>query len=144
MGRGSRCRSRRRCARAASGQLSGLVSFAGRVDDVSDYLRASDVFVLPSLFEALGISLVEAAACGLACIGSRTGGIVDVLADGTSGLLVTPGDEAELAEAIARLARDPGLRAALGREARARAAGGFDEAAAAEAYRALFRELPKT
>src|SRR5262249_3822363 len=63
--------------RAARPDLQGHVSFTGRVADVGDYLRASDVFAFPSLFEALGLSLVEAAACGLACLGTRTGGIVD-------------------------------------------------------------------
>src|SRR6185436_7465257 len=79
----------------------------------------SDIFVFPSQFEGLGISLVEAAACGLACIGSRTGGIVDVIEHGRSGLLTEPGDVAGLTDAILRLARDPGARAALGAEARA-------------------------
>jgi glycosyltransferase involved in cell wall biosynthesis len=130
-------------ARAEQPPLSGRVVFAGHVDDVAAHLRASDVFVFPSLFEALGISLVEAAACGLACIGSRTGGIVDVIEDGKSGLLVPPGDVAGLLAALLRLARDPGLRTALGTEARARAAAGFDEQLATEAYRTLFRGLAR-
>src|SRR6185436_16448175 len=103
----------------------------------------SDIFVFPSQFEGLGISLVEAAACGLACIGSRTGGIVDVIEHGRSGLLTEPGDVAGLTDAILRLARDPGARAALGAEARAAARARFDEVAATEAYRALFRELAR-
>ena len=41
------------------------MTFTGRVDNVEDYLRAADVFVFPSVFEALGLSLIEAAACGL-------------------------------------------------------------------------------
>ena len=49
------------------------VTFAGRVDDVEDWLRASDVFAFPSVFEALGISLVEAAACGLPAVGLAHG-----------------------------------------------------------------------
>jgi glycosyltransferase involved in cell wall biosynthesis len=128
-------------ARAAQPALAGRVVFAGQVDDVAPHLRASDVFVFPSLFEALGISLVEAAACGLACIGSRTGGIVDVIEHGRSGLLVEPGDVAGLRDAIGRLAAEPELRAALGVAAREVALARFDEAAATEAYRALFREI---
>jgi glycosyltransferase involved in cell wall biosynthesis len=52
--------------------LGARVLFVGRVDAVEDYLRASDVFAFPSVFEALGISLIEAAACGLPGVGSRT------------------------------------------------------------------------
>jgi len=129
--------------RAAQPPLAGRVVFAGHVADVAPHLRASDIFVFPSLFEALGISLVEAAACGLACIGSRTGGIVDVIEHEKSGLLIEPGDVAGLGDAIRRLARDAGLRGALGREARATAAARFDEAAATESYRTLFRELAR-
>ena len=55
-------------------------------------LRAADVFVFPSVFEALGISLVEAAACGLPAVASRTGGIVDVVEDGARGCSSRPGD----------------------------------------------------
>jgi glycosyltransferase involved in cell wall biosynthesis len=121
--------------------LAARVSFAGRVAHVADYLRAADIFVFPSLFEALGIALVEAAACGLPAVASRTGGIVDVVEDGRSGLLVPPGDAAALASALAALASDAGRRAALGHEARAAAVRRFDERDVLERYRALFREL---
>jgi glycosyltransferase involved in cell wall biosynthesis len=121
--------------------LAARVRFAGRVDDVPDYLRACDLFVFPSLFEALGIALVEAAACGLPAVASRTGGIVDVVDDGRSGLLVPPGGVEPLAAAMAALAGDPARRAAMGREARAVAVSRFDERDVLERYRALFGEL---
>ena len=121
--------------------LEPYVTFAGHVLNVEDYLRASNAFAFPSQFEALGLALVEAAACGLPCIGSRTGGIVDVLEDGVSGLLVPPGDLGALTQALLRLATEPALCASLGSAARARAAMRFDESVAVEAYRALFHEL---
>ena len=121
--------------------LGDRVIFPGRVDDVADYLRASDVFAFPSEFEALGISLVEAAACGLAGVGSRTGGIVDVIEDGRSGLLVPPGGVAELAAALERLLGDAGLRDRLGAEARQLALDRFDAGDSAARYRCLFREI---
>jgi glycosyltransferase involved in cell wall biosynthesis len=127
--------------RAARLGLEPRVVFAGRSDRVEDYLRASDVFVFPSLFEALGIALVEAAACGLPAIASRTGGIVDVVEDGRSGWLVTPGDAGALAAALSELARDEVLRAAMAEHARARALARFDERDVLLGYRALFREL---
>jgi glycosyltransferase involved in cell wall biosynthesis len=128
-------------ARVSAEGLEQHVTFAGPVENVEDYLRASDAFAFPSLFEALGLSLVEAAACGLPCIGSRTGGIVDVIEDGASGLLVPPGDAKALAEALVHLATEPGLCSSLGTAARACAAMRFDEAGASLAYRTLFREL---
>jgi glycosyltransferase involved in cell wall biosynthesis len=121
--------------------LEDRVVFTGRLDDVSEALRASDVFAFPSLFEALGISLIEAAACGLPCIGSRTGGIVDVLGDGRAGLLVAPGDAAELADALRALLGDASRRAALGAGARAVAGERFDLRGSVERYRFLFQEL---
>ena len=127
--------------RVAERGLGARVVFAGRSERVEDYLRACDVFVFPSLFEALGIALVEAAACGLPAIASRTGGIVDVVEDGRSGRLVTPGDSEELAGALAWLAADEASRAAMGAAARAVAVARFDERDVLEGYRALFREV---
>jgi len=121
--------------------LEARVVFAGRSHRVEDYLRACDVFVFPSLFEALGIALVEAAACGLPAVASRTGGIVDVVEDGRSGLLVQPGDEGALATALTALAGDAGRRAAMGERARVVALSRFDERDVLEGYRAMFREV---
>ncbi|MBI3932435.1 MAG: glycosyltransferase family 4 protein [Acidobacteria bacterium] len=121
--------------------LGGVVVFTGRVDAVEDCLRGSDVFAFPSVFEALGISLVEAAACGLACVGSRTGGIVDVIEEGRSGLLVAPGDTAGLSGALEALLSDEARRAALGERGRAVALGRFDFADSVERYRCLFLEV---
>ena len=127
--------------RAADTPLAGRVVFAGRVDAVEDWLRAADLFVFPSRFEGLGISLVEAAACGLAAIGSRTGGIVDVIEDARSGVLVEPGNAAGLASALRGLAGDGGRRAEMGHQARRVARERFDSRDALARYRALFREV---
>jgi glycosyltransferase involved in cell wall biosynthesis len=127
--------------RSAGPGLAGRVSFLGRKDDVAPYLRACDVAVLPSEFEALGLALIEAAACGLPCVGSRTGGIVDVIDDGVTGLLAEPGDPVGLAEALAALAADPERRAAMGVAARARVLERFDLEDSVGRYRCLFREV---
>ena len=122
---------------------SRRVVFPGRVDDVETWLRAADLFVFPSRFEALGISLVEAAACGLPAVASRTGGIVDVVEEDRSGRLVEPGRPGELAAALSDLARDPARRAEMGRRARTLALGRFDERESARRYLALFREVTR-
>jgi len=121
--------------------LEGRVTFTGRVDDVAERLRASDLFVFPSEFEALGISLIEAAACGLPAVGARTGGIVDVIEDGASGLLVPPRDVAALASAMRALLADPERRGEMGRHARRIARDRFDLEDNVSRYAALFREL---
>jgi glycosyltransferase involved in cell wall biosynthesis len=127
--------------RVAERGLAARVVFVGRSERVEDFLRACDVFVFPSLFEALGIALVEAAACGLPAIASRTGGIVDVVEDGHSGRLVPPGDAEALAGALSSLAGDERSRVAMGAAARAVALARFDERDVLEGYRALFREV---
>jgi glycosyltransferase involved in cell wall biosynthesis len=120
--------------------LGARVSFVGRVDRVEDYLRAADIFAFPSTFEALGISLIEASACGLPAVGSRTGGIVDVIEDGESGILVEPGDASGLRSALARLVADEGLRTRMGQGAVGVAALRFDFASTVVRYRCLFAE----
>lgn len=130
-------------ARAGAPPLAGRVSFAGRVENVDDYLRASDVFVFPSEFEALGISLVEAVACGLPCVASRTGGIVDVVEHDVTGLLHEPKDAAGLARCLERVISDPALAARLGRAAREHAEAEFDWDASVLRYRALFERVAR-
>jgi glycosyltransferase involved in cell wall biosynthesis len=131
-------------ARAEQPPLAGRVVFTGKVEAVEEYLRACDVFAFPSLFEALGIALIEAAASGLPCVGSRTGGIPDVIEDGESGLLVAPGSAEELAGALDALLANPSRRSALGRRARAIAETRFDFEDSLARYRALFDRLGRT
>jgi glycosyltransferase involved in cell wall biosynthesis len=127
--------------RIARADLAGRVLMTGRVENVEDYLRASDLFVFPSVFEGLGLSLIEAQACGLPAIGARTGGIVDVIDDGRTGLLVDPGHTENLAAAMRALLSDERMRAALGAAARERALRRFDVLDSVDRYRALFQEL---
>jgi glycosyltransferase involved in cell wall biosynthesis len=127
--------------RAGASLLAERVVFTGRLERVEDALRAAEFFVFPSVFEALGISLVEAAACGLPAVASRTGGIPDVVEEGRSGLLVAPGDAAALAEGLRALAADEGRRTAMGGEARRIARARFDERDGLDRYRALLREV---
>jgi glycosyltransferase involved in cell wall biosynthesis len=125
----------------AEGGLRERVTFTGRVDNVEEFLRASDVFVFPSVFEALGLSLVEAAATGLPAIGARTGGIVDVIDDGVSGLLFQPGDVRDLAARLLTLLDDGALRSRLGDEARRIALERFQERESVALYRRLLLEI---
>jgi glycosyltransferase involved in cell wall biosynthesis len=128
-------------ATVARESLAPRVTFTGRLDDVSEALRAADVFAFPSVYEALGLSLIEAAATGLPAVGARTGGIVDVIEDGASGWLVAPGDVAALAARLRALALDGQARARLGARGREIAESRFGEARALVRYRALLGEV---
>ncbi len=80
--------------------LDKNVIFAGSVDDTIEAIPAMDIFILPSIKEGLGLSLVEAMAFGRPCIASRVGGIESLIEDGVTGMLVKPGDPDELARAV--------------------------------------------
>jgi glycosyltransferase involved in cell wall biosynthesis len=84
--------------------------FISATKDVAGWLRAIDIFVLPSLTEGLSNSLMEAMACGCCAVASRVGGNPELVADGETGLLFESGDTAGLAAALSRLAEDPDLR----------------------------------
>lgn len=124
--------------RARQFEISNRVMLLGLIEDARSLLDALDIFVLPSLKEGLGIALLEAMASGIAAIGSRTGGILDVVEDGRTGLLVTPGDSTGLAEAIGRLACDAHTRATLGGAGRSRICEGFSLEAMARKTAALY------
>jgi glycosyltransferase involved in cell wall biosynthesis len=92
-------------------------------DELEELLRAHDVFVLPSWFEGLPLSLLEAAAAGMACVATDVCGNADVFSTETDGaLLVPPYDGNALATAIQRLVTDRSLRERTGAAARQRAA----------------------
>jgi glycosyltransferase involved in cell wall biosynthesis len=77
-----------------------------------------DVFVLPSLQEALPYVILEAAALEKPVVASEVGGIRELLRNEETGLLVPPGDPKTLAAAVIRLAEDPALAASLGKKLR--------------------------
>jgi glycosyltransferase involved in cell wall biosynthesis len=83
--------------------------------------RAADLFVLPTRAEPFGIAFAEAMAFSLPCVGTSTGGVPEVIADGETGCLVPPGDHVALAEVVVDLLSDPARLSAMGRSARARA-----------------------
>ncbi len=94
--------------------LADRVVLAGFIADASTYLKAFDAFVLPSRSEALGYALLEAGLASLPAIGTRVGGIPEVLEDDVSGMLVPAKDSAALATALTTLASDTELQNRLG------------------------------
>ena len=98
--------------------LAGSVSFLPSLRDTREALSLMDVFVLPSLKEGLGLSLMEAMAAGLAVIGSDVGGIRNLIQHGQNGILVAAQDVHQLARAILELLGDRNKREYLGNNAR--------------------------
>ena len=121
--------------------LARNVRFAGAVSDVETYLRAADAFVLPSENEAFGLSLVEAMACGLPCVATPVGAMKEIVADGRTGLLVPPRDEARLADALGVVLDGGAHVASMGAAAAAVARERYGIDAVADAYETLFRDL---
>jgi starch synthase len=109
--------------------------------EVIQILSHATVFACPSLYEPLGIVNLEAMACGTAVVGSRVGGIPEVVADGVTGLLAPAGDPAALAAALNALVTDPGRAAAMGRAGRGRAVAEFSWAQIAGLTAQLYATL---
>jgi glycosyltransferase involved in cell wall biosynthesis len=109
---------------AALPENAARVSLVGGIigDAKNEQYRWADIFVLPTRYPPEGqpLVLLEAMGAGLPVVSTRWAGIPDTVEDEGEGLLVEPGDEHALAVALARLAREPDLRKALGAAARAR------------------------
>lgn len=93
--------------------IAGATSIVGRVPhaEIPRWLASADMVILPSeRVEGLGVVLLESLASGTPVIGSRVGGIPDIIEDGVTGLLCRPGDPEDLAHQLVRLARDGALR----------------------------------
>lgn len=100
--------------------LEKHVFLAGFRPDVLSLHKGFDLFVMPSVTEGLGTSLLDAMACGKAVVATSAGGIPEVVVDGETGLLVPPRDDRALAGAIVTLLANPDRRAAMGRAGLAR------------------------
>jgi len=95
-----------------------FVKFEGKIshDEMQNYYRQSDVFILPSIFEHFGLVLVEAACAGLPLIATTlTGGAFDVIEEGINGYIVDPFDHGGFSEKIGRLISDKELRIRMGK-----------------------------
>jgi glycosyltransferase involved in cell wall biosynthesis len=105
--------------------LEKHVFLPGFRPDVLSLLKGFDLFAMSSETEGLGTSLLDAMAAGKACVGTRVGGIPEVIADGDTGLLVPPHDPPALAAAIVALLTDPTRRERMGQAGLARVARHF-------------------
>jgi L-malate glycosyltransferase len=94
--------------------LEKHVFLAGFRPDVLSLHKAFDIFVMSSVTEGLGTSLLDAMACGKPIVATTAGGMPEVVKDGKTGILVPPRDHEAMAEAIVRLLSDEDARRAMG------------------------------
>jgi glycosyltransferase involved in cell wall biosynthesis len=107
-------------------RLGESIRLVGQHPNVPEWLAASDINVLPSFYEGLPLTVLEAMASGLPTVATNVGGIPEAIEHGVNGLLVPPGDAKCLAQAIAVLVGDVQKRIRFGRAAQARAVQHFN------------------
>jgi glycosyltransferase involved in cell wall biosynthesis len=125
-------------------EVNGLhpsVLFTGAVDNVHEYLKASDLFVFPTEQEAFGISVIEAMACGLPVISTVVGGVKDILQHRKNGIVIEPGNFQQLYDSLYLLISDASLSASLGESARQTVQQRYSLEIVAQEYTDLFLRL---
>jgi glycosyltransferase involved in cell wall biosynthesis len=122
----------------ADKQMERVVTFAGFQSHPWRYIARADVFALSSRYEGFGNVLVEAMACGVPVVATSSPGTREIVTDGVDGLLVDRHEPQPLADALARVLEEPGLRARLAAEAR-RSARRFALPIVAGQYDGVFR-----
>jgi len=125
--------------------LTENVMLTGFVDNArkAEILRATDVFVFPSLMEGFGMAPVEAMALGVPAVVSDRGALPEIVEDGRTGYLADPADPADFADKTIRLIEDPALRDRMGSEAARRVREKFDWTDAAKKTLRMLEEIGK-
>jgi glycosyltransferase involved in cell wall biosynthesis len=127
--------------------LKERVVITGAVDNVYEYLQASDVFVLPSEYEGFSITLMEALACALPTVATKVGGATELIRHQENGILINPRDQKELESAIDWLLDHKELWTKIGERARTSVVDKYSIDAVTNRYLEMFsnalRELPK-
>ncbi len=116
------------------------VRYLGKQIDVAAILACSDVLLFPSDHESFGLAPLEAMACEVPVIASRSGGLPEVVEHGVCGFLAPVGDVEGMAAHAVTLGKDASLRRQMGAKGRERALSHFSPSAIIPAYEALYRE----
>ncbi len=121
--------------------LEERIRWMGQLEEPGPLLLAADVFVLPSRWEGMPLTLLEAMARGRAVVASGVGGVPEVVVDGVNGLLVPPGDPEVLTQALGRLCRAPAERELLGEEAAETVRSTYTWERVVEGFEAVYDEV---
>jgi N-acetyl-alpha-D-glucosaminyl L-malate synthase BshA len=128
---------------AAQLGVSRHVEFLGKQNGVERLIRLADVLLMPSDMESFGLAALEAMACGVPAIGTRVGGVPELITDGEDGFLDTVGNVAGMSEKAARLLTEPALREQMGAAARRTATTRFCTDLVIPRYEAYYDEVVK-
>ena len=128
-------------ALAAELGIGARVEFRGPQEDIEEILPSASVFALPSEYESFGLAALEAMACGVPVLATRTGGIPEVVEDGVTGILCEVGDIQGLSDALCVLLNDRTASGAMGRSARVKAKERFSLDRVLPGYEAVYREV---
>jgi len=121
--------------------LRERVMFLGARDNISEILDKIDIFVLPSLWEGLGIAVIEAAAAGKPIVASRVGGIPEIIENERTGVLVESKNVKSLADGLERVLLGEGEALLMGRSARDYVKEKFDIKRMVKEYEKLYERL---
>ena len=121
--------------------IGDVVTLTGMRNDTPELLRTMDIFVLPSLAEGTSNTILEAMASGLPVVATDVGGNPELVRNESTGLLVPAANPAALADAIAQLISDPGLRAKYGGSGRERVLAHFSTQQMVETYLSVYDEV---
>ena len=129
--------------RASAADLGEACTFVGHVDDARPWLRAATVVVHSSLRpEPFGLVMAEAMMQERPVVAFRQGGAAEIVLDGVSGRLVTPGDARALGDAVVTVLNDPARASAMGRAGRERALRYFDADVMTASVAAVYDQVP--
>jgi glycosyltransferase involved in cell wall biosynthesis len=126
-----------------SHHMQDRILLTGFVDNVDDYLRASDIFAFPTENEAFPLALLEAMACGLPVVATRVGGIPDAIEHEQNGLMIDPAQEDQLQAALERLIGDEALRQQLSEASLRTVRERYLPATVAQRYKELFEDCTR-
>lgn len=125
--------------------VESSVSFLGKLEQIAPLLAAADLFILPSQTESFGLSALEALASGVPVIGTKAGGLPEVIRDGETGVLCGVGDVAGMAAAALTILEDPSRWSAMSQLATLDSRQRFSLDAVVGKYEALYRRsLPNS
>lgn len=123
--------------------VAAQVDWLGSLQNVRPAILSSDLLVHPSLKEALPYAIMEAMACGKPVVAADVGGVSELVVDGKTGILVPPGDEKRLADAVSIVLEDAGLRSSMGIAGRERVLKQFTIERMIHDYESLYSGLVK-
>lgn len=126
---------------AADLGVAQRLTITGWTPDARGYLPTFDIFALPSSWEGMPLSILEAMHAGLPVVASDVGSVAEAVSDGETGYVIGAGDDAMLLDRLAVLLEDPALRARMGSRARVVAYERFTDTAMAARYEAIYAAM---